>query len=122
MAANAKNYRQPKHVRLAHRDANKEHFMFLAAKARAKLYNREFSIEESDIVIPERCPVFGISLKKAIKFHSDCSPSLDRIDNTKGYIKGNIVVVSWLANRLKNSMPLSMLKRLSDFYCKENAV
>jgi len=29
------------------------------------------------------------------------SPSLDRIDNSKGYVKGNVIVVSWRYNSLK---------------------
>jgi hypothetical protein len=59
----------------------------------------------SDIVIPEYCPLLGIKIetRKAGKGAQDCSPSLDRIDNTKGYEKENVWVISWLANRMKNT-------------------
>ncbi len=40
------------------------------------------------------------------------SPSLDRIDSTKGYTKGNIWVISNRANTLKNDATLSELKLL----------
>lgn len=65
-----------------------------AAKTRATAKGREFSIELSDIRIPELCPVFHTPM---------VSPSLDRIDSSKGYIKGNVRVISKRANQLKNN-------------------
>ena len=59
--------------------------------------NVEFLIEEKDIIIPEFCPILKV------KFDSgDYAPSLDKIDNSKGYVAGNIQVISFRANRLKN--------------------
>ena len=72
----------------------KELRLFNAAKSRAALKDREFSIELSDIVIPKVCPVLGISMD---------SPSLDRIDSNKGYVKGNVRVISKRANMLKSN-------------------
>lgn len=46
----------------------------------------------------------------------DNSPSLDRIKNDAGYIKGNVVVVSHRANRMKGDSTPEELRRLSDFY------
>lgn len=74
--------------------------LFNAAKHRAKLKSLEFDITKDDIIIPEKCPVYGVDIDLHNKFYA---PSLDRIDNTKGYIKNNIMVISNKANRLKNS-------------------
>ena len=85
-----------------------ERSVLVRTKCRAKKYNIEFDIEETDIVIPTICPVLGIpiihtdgsSTKKGPKPNS---VSIDRIDNTKGYIKGNIRMMSHQANVMKSS-------------------
>lgn len=77
--------------------------MHQRAKQRCKQTGREFSIEVSDIVIPDVCPILGIELNlnsgRSGAYRN--SPSLDRIDNTKGYTKDNIQVISQLANAMK---------------------
>ncbi len=85
--------------------------MFLNARERSKRKNLKFSITKEDIQIPERCPILGIKLNVEVKdrFHS---PSLDRIDPSKGYIKGNVWVISNRANTLKSNATLLELKLL----------
>lgn len=78
------------------------------AKRRAKERGIEFNIDYSDVVIPDVCPVLNVKLEKRTVY----APSLDRIDNTKGYIKGNVWVISWRANQLKSSATLEELKLL----------
>jgi predicted transcriptional regulator len=63
---------------------------------------KEFNVEFSDITIPTVCPYLGIPLDFYASPKADNSPTFDRVDNTKGYVKGNVVVCSWRANRLKN--------------------
>lgn len=76
--------------------------MHQRAKFRAKETGREFTIDVSDIVIPSHCPILGIPLEIQTKSGGTInSPSLDRIDSSKGYIKNNIQVVSRLANQMK---------------------
>lgn len=79
--------------------------MFSRAKRRAKDRDVVFDIEMSDIVIPKVCPILGIELfctsGRSGAFKN--SPSLDRIDPEEGYIKGNIQVISQLANVMKSN-------------------
>ena len=101
---------------------NPERVMWLAAKNRAAKDGREFNIEITDIVIPEHCPVLGIPLLRAPSLNKigwrekDSRASLDRIDNSKGYVKGNVVVVSYRANRLKADASLAELQQIVAFY------
>ena len=85
-------------------------------KSRCKRTGREFSIELEDIVIPEKCPVFGFDLKREDKKTWMCAPSVDRIDSSKGYIKGNVTVVSRRANILKRDATVEELEKLLNYY------
>lgn len=82
--------------------------MLNRARARAKQNGLEFNLEEGDIEIPTHCPLLGIELyiaegRKSVK---DNSASLDRIDSDKGYIKGNVWVISHKANTIKSNATL----------------
>lgn len=85
------------------------------AKARALKKGLEFNIEIEDIVVPEVCPILHIRLEHNLKHSKENSPSIDRIDNTKGYIKGNIQVISTLANNMKNSATFEQLHKFADW-------
>jgi len=80
-----------------------EYGLWARAKSRCKTSGLEFDIQMSDIVIPERCPYLNIPLEvhKGSAGGKPHSPALDRIDNSKGYIKSNIQVISHLANQMK---------------------
>lgn len=87
-----------------------------ASKQRARLNNREHSISVADLKqkFPSdgRCPVFGSLLKFSTSGFSDDSPSIDRIDSTKGYTPDNIQIISWKANRIKGAASLEDLETL----------
>lgn len=74
------------------------------ARKRAKKRGLTFNVELDDIVVPENCPLLGIPLRAAKGLATPNSPSLDRILNNLGYIKGNVIVVSMLANACKNQL------------------
>ena len=65
------------------------------------------------------CPVFGIALKTPNGKRSDATPTLDRIDPTKGYTKDNVRVISWKANRLKNGSTLRELRLMVAYVERE---
>lgn len=77
--------------------------MLRRAKRRAVDAGFEFNLELEDLLpLPEVCPVLGIPLRISAGPQDPFAHSLDRMDNSKGYIKGNVAVVSYKANRLKN--------------------
>jgi len=90
---------------------NRAFVMFNSAKRRAKELNLEFDIEPEDVHIPDICPLLEIPIVLDVgKGRLSNGPSLDRIDNSKGYVKGNVQVLSDLANRMKNSATINQLK------------
>lgn len=95
-------------------DASK--LLYKNIKSRCKRTGREFSIELEDIIIPEKCPVFGFELKREDKRTWMYAPSVDRIDSSKGYIKGNVTVVSRRANILKRDATVEELELLLNYY------
>ena len=82
------------------------------ARRNAKRRGEECSLELKDIIIPEYCPVLGIKLEPGSHSHQDCSPSVDRIDSTKGYTKDNVWIISARANRIKNNATIEEIGML----------
>lgn len=92
--------------------------MFKAAKERAARKNLPFNIELSDVIIPEVCPVLGIPLVVSLRGKPgwyDDSPSLDRVKPHKGYVKGNVNVISNRANRLKMDATYDELIKVAEY-------
>ena len=91
--------------------------MVYDAKERAKKKNMDFNLVKKDIHFPEVCPVFNIKLEHGRKDWKN-SPTIDRIDNTKGYLIDNCIVVSCLANTIKNSATPKQILKVGNFYKK----
>ena len=113
---------------------------FASKKGRAKFAGIEFTIEPEDIPgvkikrfkgehqrwpemweaieYPKVCPVQGIKLGWKAKGigGQDNSPSLDRIDSTKGYVKGNVMMMSDLANKMKSNATPEQLNQFSRYH------
>jgi hypothetical protein len=99
------------------------YFLLKGAEERANRKGLEFSLTEDDIVLPQYCPVLEIKLVSHIGersgFFAD-SPSLDRIDNSEGYVKGNVMVISAKANLIKNCGTPEDIERVATYvktYC-----
>ena len=86
------------------------------SRQRAKNSNIENTLKKEDINIPDNCPVFDIPLKREDKSTWNNAPSIDRIDNNKGYTKDNIVIVSRRANILKKDATIEELEKLANYY------
>lgn len=79
----------------------------------------EFSISEIDFtVLPTHCPVFGIELSYLNSQQENNSATLDRVNNARGYVPGNVIIVSWRANNLKSDATIDELRAIVSFYDK----
>lgn len=98
-------------------------YLLRAAKQRAKDRNLIFSITEKDLILPTICPLLEIPLQMHREERQDNSYSIDRIDSSKGYIPGNVWIISARANIIKNNATLEELKLLTKNFkklCKNN--
>ena len=98
-----------KEYRMKLKTIYRERFLLNTARCRAKRKGIPFGIEVKDIIIPEFCPILGIKLQVAWGKVQANSPSLDKIIPKLGYVKGNIQVISYKANAMKNSASIQEL-------------
>lgn len=93
-----------------------------AARRRCVKSGVLFELDYRDINIPEYCPVLGIPLFPSFgkRGPQDNSPTLDRIVCSKGYVPGNVEVISWKANRLKSDATPHDLRLVADYYGKKD--
>ncbi len=83
------------------------------ARGRADARGMEFSLTLDGLPRPTHCPVFGIELVyQATGRRVNNSASLDRINSASGYTPGNVWVISWRANQIKNDATLDELRLL----------
>lgn len=103
--------------------------MYKAIKQRAKSKKMDFDLTPEYIksIWSDTCPVLGIPLYSAIfesgQSREKCkakpmknSPTMDRIDSNKGYIQGNVCIMSYRANMIKNCGTLEEHRKIVDFF------
>jgi hypothetical protein len=84
--------------------------MLGGAKRRATQKHLNFNIDKDYLqsLVISHCPILGIPLSWSSMREGGyqllpSSPSLDRIDPAKGYVKGNVWIISHRANTIKNN-------------------
>lgn len=114
-----KHLQQTARYRVMLRTSSKENyikFLLGGAKNRAKQKGLDFNITVSDLHLPDVCPILGIPLVTTNIKPTDNSPSIDRIDNTKGYIQGNVHIISYRANSLKRDASMHELNLIVKYF------
>ena len=95
--------------------------MLKNARTRAKSKGIPFDLDREFLrsITPSHCPIFGIPLQWSC-FRSDKagplpdSPSLDRIDPSKGYTRDNVWIISHKANTIKSNASHEELKLVTE--------
>lgn len=120
---------QVKKYQLLHRSTAKYtvYALFAAAKTRARFKNLAFDLDRAWItekVLPMACAATGLTLQLDIDDryqYNPFRPSIDRIDNAKGYTKDNCQVVSVLYNRTKSEYTHDDVLLMCEYLVKKNA-
>jgi hypothetical protein len=107
-----------KKSRLKYKDdiSHRLNILLQQAKIRSKKKNAEFNLTLQDLLdlYPQdgMCPVFKMPIQFNTGEDRTNSPSIDRVDASKGYTKDNIRIISWKANRMKSNATLADLEAL----------
>lgn len=88
---------------------------FLSKRTTARGKGIEFTVEFGDLDFPDYCPMLGIPLNYFADRMCDESVSFDQLDPALGYVKGNVVVCSFRANRIKNDSTPEELYKIFTF-------
>jgi hypothetical protein len=77
--------------------------MAQAARARARKAGVPCTIVPQDIFIPDECFACGVAIQPSPgkQGGSAASPSLDRVDRDRGYVRGNVWVICQGCNAAK---------------------
>jgi|ERR1700719_3251206 len=105
------------------REVNPKRFILYSSRNSSRIRGLENTLTIDDIPnIPKRCPVFPwIQIEHRVgEDIRDGSPSLDRVDNTIGYVKGNVRIISYRANQLKSDATDQELAALGNDATKRN--
>ena len=93
--------------------------MYTNARRSSRTRDIYFDLKPEDITTLELCPILGIELTYGgtgkVK---DSSASIDRVDNSLGYVKGNVMIISNRANRIKGDATVEELEAIISYMNK----
>lgn len=93
--------------------------LLYTSRQRAKEKEREHTLTLDDLksIYPHNglCPIFGFKLEWNSKGFRETSPSIDRIDSSKGYTIDNVQIISWKANRIKSYATIEELETVINY-------
>ena len=98
---------------------------FYETRTRARRENIPFNLDPDDFAdIPEVCPVLGIPIitreENITGKPLDNSPSIDKFYPELGYVKGNIHIISYRANRFKSDGTPAEWVQIAEWCKKED--
>lgn len=90
--------------------------------SRARAYDKKIgfnlTVAYLESIAPEICPVFGTRLVYDCDRGNPYVASLDRIVPQLGYVKGNVQIISFLANQMKSNATADQLEQFADWVKK----
>ena len=93
---------------------NPRYRIWKSSYVNSRKHGTEHTIKVVDILLPETCKYLGIrldyrcaSVRGSLRAWN--APSIDRIDPSRGYVPGNIQVISDLANRMKTDATIEQM-------------
>ena len=92
-----------------------QHARFTRKKQNAKKTGYSWTVSLDDITWPIYCPILKLKIDYFSDFRTENSPSFDRINNNLGYIPGNVHIISWRANRIKNDGTAEEHRKIADY-------
>jgi len=106
-----------------------EFVLYESARANARKCRVPFSLTVAYVKsiwpLDGKCPILGIPLERRVGHPGPQrqSPSLDRLEPSKGYVPGNVAVISYKANLLKNNeTDPAVFERLAAWLRKQQEV
>ncbi len=98
-------------LRISHRISQ----MLYGAKRRAQAQGVPFAITLADIEVPTHCPVLGLRLEYGEGRPRPESPTLDKLIPELGYVPGNVAVISFRANLIKQDATAEEIARVAEW-------
>jgi hypothetical protein len=98
--------------------ANTSARILTRVRHKCKKHDIPFDLDLWDIVVPTYCPILGHELIDRVgqsKGGNRNTISVDRKDPSKGYVKGNIGIISRRANLLKSNLTIGEVRKLLSY-------